>query len=261
MQTLRDIWAAGQPTFGGWLAIPSTFSAETAARTGFEYVCVDNQHGVNDYLSSAAMIQAILLGGSRPIVRVPWNEQGIIGKMLDAGAEGVVVPMVNTVAEAEAVVRSARYAPIGARSHGPVLVGNRGEGYTAEKANATVAVIPMIETVEAISNIDDILAVPGIDAIYVGPADLSLTLGLKPGNNDGEALFDDALATIVAACRKAGVVPGIHATGALAGKRMEQGFQMITVAGDLLALRLKLTDELAAARGAVGTGSTSAAIY
>jgi 4-hydroxy-2-oxoheptanedioate aldolase len=116
-------------------------------------------------------------------------------------------------------------------------------------AGAHVATIPMIETAEAIANLDEILSVPGVDAIYVGPADLSISIGLEPGNNDGKAVFDDALATIVAACRRHGVVPGIHASGSLTPVRREQGFRMITVTSDALAIRTGYTSELAAARG------------
>jgi 4-hydroxy-2-oxoheptanedioate aldolase len=260
MDTLRQLWAAGTPTFGGWLAIPSTASAEGAARCGFEYVCVDNQHGVNDYLMTASMIQAILLGGSRPIVRVPWNEPGIIGKMLDAGAEGVVVPMVNSAAEAEAVVQACCYPPRGSRSHGPVLVGLRDNEHHVHAADG-VAVIPMIETAEAVRNIDDVLAVPGVNAIYVGPSDLSLSLGLGPGNNDDHQVFTDALTTIVAACKRHGVVPGIHASGALAERRLEMGYQMITVAGDLLSMRTHMRGEIAAARGATAGADGSKSMY
>ena len=174
----------GRDTLGVWLTIPSVISAEAAARVGYDYVCIDNQHGVNDYQQTVAMAQAILLGGGTPICRVPWNEPGIIGKMLDGGIEGIIVPMVNSVAEAQAVVRAGRYAPMGARSFGPVVAGMRRSNHF-DWAGDGIALIPMIETVEAIANLDDILAVPGIDAIYVGPADLSITLGLPPGNNDG----------------------------------------------------------------------------
>jgi 4-hydroxy-2-oxoheptanedioate aldolase len=258
-QTLRDRWAAGDVTVGAWLTVPSPVTAEAAARVGFDYVCVDTQHGATDYQLAVYMIQAIILGGSRPIVRVPWNEPGVIGKMLDAGATGVVVPMVNTASQAEAVVRAGRYPPLGERSFGPVMVGMRSSDYAAE-ANHRVAVIPMIETVEALSNLDDILAVPGLDAIYVGPADLSLSLRLPPGNNDGRPDFDHALEGIVGACRKAGVVAGIHASGALAERRVGQGFTMVTVASDLLAMRTGLADELAQARGA-GPAGGGTSIY
>jgi len=260
MDTLRTQWSEGRDTLGVWLSIPSIVSAETAARVGYDYVCIDNQHGVNDYQTTVAMAQAVVLGGGTPICRVPWNEPGIIGKMLDAGIEGVVVPMVNTVAEAQAVVRAGRYAPVGARSYGPVIAGMRRSDHF-DWAGDGIALIPMIETVEAISNIDDILAVRGIDAIYVGPADLSITLGLKPGNNDGESKFDDALATIVKACGNAGVVPGIHATAALVERRLEQGFRMITVTSDALAMRSSLVADLATARGSKRAGAKSGAMY
>ena len=196
MTSLRDQWAAGNETLGVWLSLPGFVGAEIAASQPVDYVCVDTQHGVIDYQASVSMIQAIELSGGTPIVRVPWNEQGIIGKTLDAGAHGVIVPMVNTRAQAEAVVRSARYTPQGSRSWGPVMAGLR-HADNRQWADATIAVIPMIETAEAISNLDDILSVPGIDAIYVGPADLAISLGLGPSGNEGNPVFDDALATIV----------------------------------------------------------------
>lgn len=249
LPSLRDLWREGGTALGGWLSVPNPVSAEIVSRTGVDYVCIDAQHGAVEYSDAVAMIQAILLGGSRPIVRVPWNEQGIIGKMLDAGAQGVIVPMVNTVADAEAVVRSCRYAPHGgARSWGPGLASPRVDGHYLDWAADHVAVIPMIETTEALRNLEAILAVDGIDAVYVGPADLSLTLGLMPQNNDGEAPFDEALGRIVAACQAAGVVPGIHASGALTPARRGAGFRMITVSTDSLAMRAGFLDELERAR-------------
>jgi 4-hydroxy-2-oxoheptanedioate aldolase len=251
MTSLRETWANGGETLGLWLSLPSFVSAEIAGRQPVDYVCVDLQHGVNDYAHAASMIQAIELCGGTPITRVPWNEPGIIGKLLDAGSHGVIVPMVNTREQAEAVARSARYAPAGSRSWGPVMAGMRHDD-NRSWAEANVAVIPMIETAEAIANLDEILSVDGIDAIYVGPADLSISLGLGPYGNDGEPVFDEALATIVAACQRHGVVPGIHATGPLTPRRREQGFRMITVTSDALAIRAGFTSELAAARGDAG---------
>jgi 4-hydroxy-2-oxoheptanedioate aldolase len=246
--SLREKWAAGEETLGLWLSLPSFVSAEVAARQPVDYVCVDTQHGVNDYLQSAAMIQAIELAGGNPIVRVPWNEPGVIGKSLDAGAHGVIVPMVNTREQAEAVVRSVRYAPVGARSWGPIMAAMRHPDNRAW-ADEHIAVIPMIETGEAISNLDDILSVPGIDAIYVGPADLSLSLGSSPFYSEDDPVFTDALGKIVDACHRHGVVPGIHATGPLTQRRRQQGFRMITVTSDALAIRAGFASELAAAKG------------
>ena len=248
MMTLRDKWATGDETLGFWLSVASFVTAEITAGQPVDYVCIDMQHGVIDYLQAAQMIQVIELAGGNPIVRVPWNEPGIIGKSLDAGAHGVIVPMVNTREQAQAVVRSARYVPDGSRSWGPIMAGMRHDDNRAWAA-ASIAVIPMIETVEAISNLDEILSVPGVDAIYVGPADLAVSLGLDPYGNDDNPIFTDALATIVDACRRHGVVPGIHATGAQTPLRRQEGFRMITVTSDGLALRAGYASELAAARG------------
>lgn len=247
---MKQIWQAGGTVLGAWLSVPSAVTAEATARAGFDYVCIDTQHGAIEYADAVPMIQAILLGGSRPIVRVPWNEPGCIGKALDAGAHGVIIPMVNSVAEAEAAVRACRYAPAGARSYGPAIAGQRVDGAYVDWAPDNVAVIPMIETVQAVAALDDILAVDGIDAVYVGPADLSLTLGLPPGNNDDAPAFADALTTIVAGCHDAGVVAGIHSSATLAPVRLGAGFRMVTVSTELIAMSSALRADLAAVRGA-----------
>ncbi|MEM9036349.1 MAG: aldolase/citrate lyase family protein [Actinomycetota bacterium] len=255
MGTLSDKWADDQIVLGGWASVPDPLVAETIARTGFDFVCVDTQHGWVDYSDSVPMLQGILYGGSTPIVRVPWNEPGIIGKSLDAGAEAVIVPMVNSIDDAVAALTAGRYAPDGSRSFGPTAQRPRIAGDLVSWARQSTTVIPMIETVDAVEKIDEILGVGGIEAIYVGPADLSVTLGLPAGNNDGDAAFDDALAEIVAGCRRNGVVPGIHASGALTARRVEQGFRLITVSGDIVALRRSMSEELAEAKGAAAPES------
>ena len=247
MTSLRNLWSAGDTTLGAWLTLPSSVAAEAVAGEGFDYVCIDALHGAVDYQTTVSLLQGIALGGSNPVVRVPWNEPGIIGRMLDAGAQGVIVPMVNTVADAEAVVRSCRYAPVGARSYGPTVVGLRHADYVSW-ATEHVAVIPMIETAEAVRNIDDILAVPGIDAVYVGPADLSLTLGLAPRNNDDSPEFTEALERVVSACRNRGVVPGAHCVGGVATRRAEQGFRMLTISSDIVAMHQGMVADLREAR-------------
>lgn len=258
INVMKDKWARGEATVGGWCSLGNAVSAEIMGRAGFDFVCVDNQHGVNDYLTTVSMLQALDLGGATPIVRVPWNEPGIIGKMLDGGSMGIIIPMVNSAAEAEAAVRACRYAPVGARSYGPIRAGMRVDGYF-DLANDAVACIPMIETVQAVEALDDILSVPGIDAVYVGPADLSITLGLPPGNNDNDPSFVEALETIVAGCERHGVVAGIHASTALTQQRLEMGFRMVVATSDGVAMR----DGLAAAVAQVpgSTTSTEAALY
>lgn len=239
---LRVKWASGETALGGWLSIPSSVSAEAMAALGLDYVCVDMQHGLVDYSDSVAMLQAITTGSSTAVVRVPENQFGHIGKALDAGAMGVIVPMVNTEEQAREAVTAGRYAPAGGRSYGPTRVAAvEGTDYF-DRANDEVSLIPMIETVEAMSNLDAILSVDGVDAIYVGPADLSISLGVDPRGDDPKLL--DALDTIVDACNRHGVVPGMHTNVARAQDRMQRGFRMLTITADLVALRAKIADDL-----------------
>lgn len=251
--TVKEKWAQGEVTFGAWLSIPSSFSAEVMAHQGFDWVCIDMQHGAVDYQVALTMLQAIGSTQTIPIVRVPWNEPGIIGKVLDAGAMGVIIPMVNSVEEAKAAVAACRYFPDGARSFGPT----RATYYAGTDyflgANREIACIPMIETKQAVERLDDILAVPGIDAVYVGPADLSITYGLPPGMaNDGA--FEDARVLIAQKCLEHGVTPGIHANAALAEKHAAAGYRMITISGDAVALPMQAQADLKLARGS-GTGA------
>ena len=250
---LAEVFASGRPALGAWAVLPTAMGCEIMSRAGFDYVCIDMQHGLADYSDALAMLAAIDLGSATPVVRVPWNEQGIIGRVLDAGALGIIVPMVNSRAEAEAAVRSCRYAPVGARSVGPIRAALRdGPGYFAG-ANEAVQCIPMVETTAALENLDDILSTPGVDAIYVGPSDLSVSLGLGPGNNDGKAAFDHALATIVAGCQRHGVIPGIHATPTLTPTRVAQGFRLVTVTADNATLTAGVTAHLKSVRAALGS--------
>jgi 4-hydroxy-2-oxoheptanedioate aldolase len=229
---VRDAWADDRAALGAWLTIPSGFSAEIMAHAGFDWVCVDMQHGVIDYQQMVVMLQAVSSTAVTPLARVPWNEPGIIGKTLDAGARGVIIPMVNTRAEAERAVWSCRYAPEGGRSYGP-LRANYSAGFDYfEHANDDVLCIVMIETRDAVARVDEILSVPGIDAVYIGPADLSITLGLPPAPDHDDARFTGAIATILEGCATHGVVPGIAGNQQTAPKRVAQGFRLVEVASD-----------------------------
>ena len=232
---LKEIWSGGGTAHGGWLSVANTFTAEIMGSIGFDYLCIDMQHGTADYSDALAMLQTLRQSTSASIARVPWNEPGIIGRVLDAGALGVIVPMVNSVAEAEAAVAACRYPPDGARSWGPIRAARLHDGYTPAGANLGVTVIPMIETAAAVDALEDILQIPGIDAVYVGPSDLSISYGLNPAPDHG-GVFTEALERIVAVSEANGVVPGIHTTPDYAQKRRDQGFRMITVASDALAL-------------------------
>ena len=247
--TAKRAWHSGKVTFGGWLSIPSSFSAEVMAHQGFDWLCVDMQHGLIDYQVAVTMLQAISTTETTPFVRVPWNEPGIIGKMLDAGAYGIIVPLVNSPEEARAAVAACRYAPDGSRSYGPLRAGYYAGSDYASQANGEIACIPMIETATAVSRLDEILDVPGIDAVYVGPSDLSLTLGLPPGMDHDDASFQDARLKIAQACRARGIAAGIHASAALASKHVEAGYQMITVSSDAASIAGGAARDLASARG------------
>jgi len=235
---LKEIWGRGDAAVNGWLSIPSAFSAEVMSHQGFDSLTIDMQHGVVDYQVAVTMLQGISTTGVVPLARVPWNDPARIMKILDAGAYGVICPMINTRGEAEALVAACKYYPAGYRSWGPVRASiYAGSDYTPENANDTVLVIPMIETAQAVKNIDDILSVPGIDAVYVGPADLT------------EAPVVEAQRQIVAACKRHKVAAGIHCGGApYALAMIAAGYQFVTLASDGRFLAARAADEVAAVR-------------
>ncbi len=234
---------------GCWLKLSSTVSAEAAALLGFDYLCIDMQHGLVSRSGLTTMLQAIHPHSPRALVRVPANDPSAIGWCLDAGATGVIVPMINSAEEAEAAVRSCMYPPVGNRSTGPARAAVIYGADYVHGANASTQCIPMIETSGALRALDDILSIPGVNAIYVGPSDLSMDLGLGPGNHDGEAAFDDALSAIVEASDRHGVVPGIHANPTLAARRIEQGFRIVTITEDLGAMQASMSETLGTIRG------------
>ena len=240
---LKKRLQAGKACVNAWLAIPSGFSAEVMAQCGWDSVTVDIQHGVQDYQSMVQCFQAMDKHPITPLVRVPWNEPGIVGKVLDGGAWGVICPMVNTAAEAKALVSYALYPPKGKRSNGPIRAGAYGEAtpYQAT-ANDEVLIIPMIETQEAIDNIDAILDVPGVSGFYVGPSDLGLSLGLVPKLDRDEPQVLKIYEKLTTACKKRGLFAGIHnGTASYAAKAVGMGFQFCTIANDsgLLAMAAK----------------------
>jgi 4-hydroxy-2-oxoheptanedioate aldolase len=247
--TLKAMWARGEPVVNGWLSIPSAFSAEVMAHQGFDSLVVDMQHGVVDYQVAVTMLQAISTTPVIPLARVPWNDPARLMKILDAGAYGVICPMVNTRAQAEALVQACKYPPRGYRSWGPVRASLYGGADYGDRANDDIIVMPMIETKEAVDNLDEILSVPGVDAIYVGPSDLSLALGCKPRLDQTDPPVVEAQEKIVAACRRHGVVAGIHnATAAYAVKMIAAGYRFLTLASDSRFMAAKAAEEVAVAR-------------
>ena len=248
MRDLRDIWNGGGTAVGAWVLLREPLIAESAARAGYDYVSLDLQHGLLSYADLENMVQAVVAGGSVPLVRTPWLDHWMIGRALDAGAAGVIVPMVNNADDARRVAQACRYAPVGNRSIGPIVASTRESDYAAT-ANDRVLCIVMIETKEAVDNIDEILSVPGIDAVYIGPSDLSLSYGLRPSAEQNDPVFIEALKKVHDACVRHGVVPGIHATSAVAFDRRHLGYRMITVGYDLGPMQSAMAADLHVGRG------------
>ena len=237
---LQQIWSSGRAAVNAWLAIPSGFSAEVIAQCGFDSVTVDLQHGVQDYLSMVQCFQAMHAHPVTPMVRVPWNEPGIIGKVLDGGAYGVICPMISTKEQAEAFVSYCKYPPRGARSNGPIRVGLYGEVGTYQKtANDETLALPMIETREAVANLDAILDVPGIAGVYIGPSDLGFSHGLVPKLDREEPEMLAIFERVVAATAKRGLVAGIHTGSAsYASRALGMGFRFVTLLNDVSLMAL-----------------------
>jgi 4-hydroxy-2-oxoheptanedioate aldolase len=230
---IRDLWQQKKPVVNGWCSIPSGFSAEVMAHLGWDSLCVDLQHGVIDYQTGVGMLQAICTTEVTPIMRVPWNDPAIIMKCLDAGAYGIICPMINSRDEAERFVRACRYAPVGYRSSGPIRAQLwAGDDYHA-KANDTIITFAMIETAEAVKNLDAILSTSGLDAVYIGPSDLSISLGGKPGLDQTEPKVVGAIEEILAGCKRHGVHAGLHTGSPAYAKAMiAKGFEFVTLLND-----------------------------
>ncbi len=253
---LKQIWKDGGAAVNGWLNISSSWSAEVMAHAGWDSLVVDFQHGYHTISDAIGIYQAMSATTAVPLARVPWNDPIYIQRLLDAGAMGIICPMVNTREECETFVSSMRYFPEGIRSAGPTrprLV--MGSDYV-QWANDEVIAMAMIETEQAVNNIDEILSVKGLDAIYVGPGDLGITLGVKGADTEDPkqlAVYD----TILAACKKNGVVAGLHTGSAEYANRMIQlGFQFVTVNTDSGLLLSAAQAAVKAVKGASNDATT-----
>jgi len=230
---LRTLWKNDQAAINGWLAIPNSFSAETMAHQGWDTLTIDLQHGVIDYQAMVTMLQAISTTATVPVVRVPWLEPGILMKTLDAGAYGVICPMVNTREDAQKFVAWTNYAPKGTRSFGPVRALLYGGADYPQQANDTIVRFAMIETAQALDNLDAILSVEGLDAVYIGPSDLSLSLGCRPVFDDVDPPVAQAIDHIVERATAHGIKAGVHnGRTDVALARIAKGFRFVTVGSD-----------------------------
>ncbi len=231
--------------------IPSSFGAELGAGAGFDYVCADQPHGVVGYDSMTPMLQAVRASGATSIMRVLSNDPFLIMKALDAGALGMIVPLIGSAEDAARAVAACHYPPRGMRSYGPARASVVLGSSDPEDLAGEVLCLVMVETREALERVEEIAATPGLDGIYIGPADLAISLGLPPTLDIKEGEHAEAVERIREACRQNGIAAGIHcASGEWARKHSEAGFGMVTVATDATLLKDAAVRELNVARGA-----------
>ena len=230
----KEIISSGKAVINGWLQIPSSVSAETMSQLGWDTLTIDMQHGLIDYTNALPILQTISSTNVMPFARVNWNEPGQIMKILDAGCYGVICPMVSNRDEAEKFVQACKYPPEGYRSFGPMRGLIYGGADYADHANSEILKMAMIETKEALENLDKIMSTPGLDGIYIGPADLSLAIGEKPGFDKGEGTKAySTIMKILEHSKKNNIFAGIHNGSAEYAKKMiEKGFQFVTVGSD-----------------------------
>ncbi len=231
---LKEIFKSGKSAVNGWLQIPNSFTAELMANQNWDSLTLDMQHGVIDYPNAIGMLQAISTTKVVPMARVNWNEPGQIMKILDAGAYGIICPMVSNKIEAENFVKACMYPPDGYRSYGPIRGLVYGGPDYADMANNEILKFAMIETKESLENLDEIMKTPELDGIYIGPADLSLAIGEKPSFDkpEGDRVYE-VIMNILEHAKKNNIIAGIqNGQPEYAEKMIKKGFQLVTVGAD-----------------------------
>ena len=248
---IKQIWRDGKCVSLGWLSVSHGFSAEVMARQGFDALCVDLQHGTAEMKDVGPMLQAISQTDCVPVVRVPWNDPPTIMKALDLGAYGIIVPLINTAEDAAKAVAACRYPPVGMRSSGPVRAVHYGGSDYLAKANDEIVIMAMIETKEGLANLDAICATPGLDAVYIGPSDLSFALGMAPRGDNPDPVHIATCDKIREAAHKRGIKAVMHcASAAFAAGAVKRGFDMVMLTSDLASMiagARKQLDDLKAA--------------
>ena len=232
-----NIWKKNDAVINGWLSIPNSFSAEAMSKLGWDSITIDMQHGQIDYSSSIPMIQAISNSNISILTRVPWNEPGIIMKMLDLGVTGIIAPMINTKEECEKFISYCFYPPLGQRSFGPMRsILHYGADYHS-KANANIMTFAMIETKQAIENLDSIMQVPNLTGVYIGPADMSSSYGLKPKFDVKDDPVFSNIKLIAEKAKKYNLIAGIHNGSTKYAKEMiNLGYKFVTISSDYRAM-------------------------
>ncbi|MGH7388757.1 MAG: HpcH/HpaI aldolase family protein [Candidatus Rokuibacteriota bacterium] len=231
------MWRDGRWVTMGWLSLSHGFTAEVMARLGFDALVVDMQHGLTDMSNLWPMLQAISQTDTVPVVRVPWNDPATIMKALDLGAYAIIVPLIDTAGDAAKAVAACRYPPVGMRSSGPVRAVHYGGADYVARANDEIVVMAMIETKEGLDNLDAICATPGLDAVYIGPSDLSFALGLPPGPDKADPVHLATCDRIRETAHKHGVKACMHcASAAFAAGAVKRGFDLVMLTSDLASM-------------------------
>lgn len=247
---LREALASGGPTVSAWMSIDSPYLAEVLSYCGYDAVTIDLQHGMFGLDSAIALLQAVGAGPATPMARCPCHDPATIGKLLDAGAYGIICPGVDTAEQAAAFVGACRYPPSGTRSFGPsrgLLYG--GPDYV-EHADDTILTWAMIESAAALDNLDAILAAPGLDGVYVGPNDLALSLGEVAGQSQLPARVAEAVAGVAKDARAAGRYAGIFCADPQVARQMvELGYHLVTPGNDVGVMRAAAAERIALVRG------------
>lgn len=251
------LWRSGGYAVNGWLHLPSSFAAEVMAHQGWDCLTLDLQHGMIDYQAAVPMLQAISTTPVVPMARVPWNDPAIIMKLLDAGCYGIICPMINTGDEAEAFVGACRYPPRGYRSFGPTRATFYAGPDYAELANDHLITMAMIETMQAVENLDQILSVPDLDAIYIGPADLSQTAGGAERTDLTEPRLVEILDRILERAKRYTVAVGIYTSSPrYAAMMVRKGARFVTVGSDWRLMATASREAIAAVRAGAKVGGS-----
>ena len=250
MSGLATAWQQDKPVFGAWVTSCAEATVEVLGRAGYDYIGVDCQHTLVSEADAGRLIQPLVTAGVPAAVRVSRNDPALIGRLADAGADIIIVPLVDTPEEAAAAVAACRYPPNGVRSFGPI---NPTMGYDTALLEARVRCFVMIESAEAVANLEAICATPGLGGVYVGPGDLSISMGASWLSRPRPADVMAAVARVPEVCRAAGVVPGMHAGGGvLAAELAALGYRMVTLMSDAGLLASAAARDLATAREAAG---------
>ncbi|HSS11718.1 MAG TPA: aldolase/citrate lyase family protein [Acidimicrobiales bacterium] len=244
--TLVQRWSEGLPAFGGWLTTDSESTIQSFGRLGYDYVGIDTQHTVLSDAQAAVLVRRLSDPPFAVIVRVAKNDSALIGRVLDAGADGVIVPMVNTAEEAASAVSACRYPPDGVRSFGPMRADL---GLDLQQLQERVSCFVMIETSQGLENVHEICAVPGLAGVYIGPADLSIGLGLNPMLAFSSDQLEEPVKRIEAACSKFDVVMGAHSlNGTNAARWASRGARLVSLGADSVMFATIAAQELETAR-------------